>query len=598
MAYLDLISDAKIILSYDNTYNYILNGSHPDANIQLTSTTGTPVFIQDAPAGLGFTHSFRVNGYSTVPGVWTFRTLEQLGGTSNDIRGRTVSAWVKFATNTNPVAGSNLGGAITIFSDRANSSGTNGYLRVNMGTHNTSPAGGADRFLQYQNSEVILSTSTLANSSLFSNRKLNADEWHHIALTIRELPNEDLIERALYLNGSCISYSFVAGRAAQNIQWGYYSPLVDALQGASPLTNTNESIYTKLVSCTAFWDRPLTIDEIRAQAWYNHQNEDYQSLVLAKNPTYYATFDNPDKTTDHTVLGTATSWGPLSDDQSSFFVNETGPANRKAWRMISSSTALNNYTNNTDAEMVSELATLQRSGEFSFEFWFKQSDNPTAVKTIFQTNSTNNLNGWMQIQLLTSGAVDYRGAYKSGATTAIVGSVGGSASIIQTPSSSTANSNLLVLHPGGTNRKNWMDNKWHHVVYTHSNTDAFKGTAGQFIGNLYVDGAKIDERNWTNTYGWLDGTAAFTGFQLGNNANSTTLGDTSIAELAFYPRRLNESEVVQNFIAGLDYVTEYGAVKYYDGTAWQTSSAAKVWDGSAWIDWVKKYYDGTQWVNL
>lgn len=597
MAYLSLISDAKIILSYNNTYNYILNGTHPEANIQLGPGTGTPVFIQDAPAGTGLTHSFRVNGYSTLPAVWIFKSLESQGGPSGTTRGRTVSSWIKFTTNTTPVAGNNLGSSLTVFSDRANQNGTNAYYRLNFGSFNASPAGGADRFLQYQNSETTMSTSTMSNVSLFSNMKLKADEWHHIALTIRGLPDVDLIERAMYLNGSCISYSVGTGKETNNYQWGVASPLIEALQGATPLGTSGESIYTKLVSCTAFWDRPLTIDEIRAQAWYGKQNQDYQALVLAKNPTYYATFDNPNKATNHTVLGTATNWGPFSDDKSSFFVNETGIAGKKAWRMISSSTAANNFTDNFDPEMNADIASLQRSGEFSVEFWFKQSDLPTAAKDILITQSTNNANGWMQFTLQTDGGFVFTGAFMLTATIPTTNYVGNSPTVIVLNTTGTANSNQLILHPGGTNRKNWHDNKWHHVVYTHSNTDAFNGTAGQFIGNLYIDGAKYGTRTYTNTYGWINGTQPHYSMRLGHNSSTTTLGDTSIAELVFYPRRISESEVTENFIAGADYLSEYGAVKYYDGT-WKTASAAKVWNGSAWIDWNKKYYDGTQWIQL
>ena len=39
-------------------------------------------------------------------------------------------------------------------------------------------------------------------------------------------------------------------------------------------------------------------------------------------------------------------------------------------------------------------------------------------------------------------------------------------------------------------------------------------------------------------------------------------------------------------------------VKYYDGSSWQTSSAQKVWNGTAWVDWNAKRFDGTSWVTI
>ena len=39
-------------------------------------------------------------------------------------------------------------------------------------------------------------------------------------------------------------------------------------------------------------------------------------------------------------------------------------------------------------------------------------------------------------------------------------------------------------------------------------------------------------------------------------------------------------------------------VKYYDGSSWQTSSAQKVWNGTAWVDWTAKRFDGSAWINV
>jgi hypothetical protein len=39
-------------------------------------------------------------------------------------------------------------------------------------------------------------------------------------------------------------------------------------------------------------------------------------------------------------------------------------------------------------------------------------------------------------------------------------------------------------------------------------------------------------------------------------------------------------------------------VKYYDGSAWQTSTGHKVYDGSKWIDWYASKWDGSAWIPI
>jgi hypothetical protein len=50
-------------------------------------------------------------------------------------------------------------------------------------------------------------------------------------------------------------------------------------------------------------------------------------------------------------------------------------------------------------------------------------------------------------------------------------------------------------------------------------------------------------------------------------------------------------------------IWKYGApiqkvVKYYDGSAWQTSSDKKVYDGSEWIPMYANIWDGTAWLPI
>ena len=64
--------------------------------------------------------------------------------------------------------------------------------------------------------------------------------------------------------------------------------------------------------------------------------------------------------------------------------------------------------------------------------------------------------------------------------------------------------------------------------------------------------------------------------------DSTTFTDAAIAEI---------------YQAGIT-APSVRTVKYYDGTAWQTSSAQKVYNGTAWVDWNAKRFDGSAWVNV
>lgn len=597
MAYSDLLSDARIVLTFDNNNNYTVTGTTPVVDI---SGTGSPTFVADAPAGIGATHSLKTNGYSATPINYRFRNLDPgFTDSSQDGIGKTFTAWVKLVPIGTWVSGTTLINGNTRFFTTQNNSGSSqsDYLQLNGSTYRSEPAGGVDRFLQWQSSEVSLATSTLANQGGFTDIKAPVNEWFHIAYTTRELPSVDVIEKVVYINGVVADYTFSTGRGAQNVNFGTYAGISSGLY-ISPYTTTtgSDANLTRLLSHAAFFQYPLTHEQIRAQAWYNHQNEDYQSVVLAKNPKYYARFDNPDKATNHTVLGTsASAWGPLSDDVSGFYVNEQGPANTKAWRTTITPTSNQNYANNLDPELLSEAAALYRTGEFSVELWTKISDLPTSTRTIFSLNGTNQ-NGFLDIRAGSNGAIAMSSSYKSGATTYVNGSILGTSNI-STPSSSTAGSQLCTLHPGGTNLKNFADNQWHHVVYTMSLTDSYNGTAGSYVGNLFVDGCKVDSRAWVNTYGWVDGTGPLTNFYFGTTLTTSTLRDASVAELALYPRRLSEAEIRQNFIAGKDYVGEYGVVKYYNGSSWITT-VPKVWNGTAWVDWVKKYWNGTSWVDL
>lgn len=578
MPYSDLLTDAVIYAPLNNSMALTTS-----ATVSQHNWTGNHVFVNDAPAVTGNTHSLRWNNYAAEAGYYKFQNL------SSGHNAITITGWVKFVTDPNIALGTNLGSAMNIFSFEQQFSSTS-YFRVSTSgalySNNNSGSLSTDRRLgsvwQYGGTNQTTGT-------IYSNSKIPLNQWVHIALVQRnpgQISGIDYNETALYINGACSNYQFATNQL-QRLNFNFMSFPIFSVA-------TESTVNSKLGSNFAFWHRALTIDEIRAQAWYGHDNEDYNTVVLADNPTYYATLNNPDKNTDHTVYG-ATDWGSLSDDVNGIFVNELGPNNSKAWRLSSTATAAQNRTVNSDSEMLQGISNLYKSGEFSIEFWVKQVSRPSSTRALVGIDANSGINnsvGAFQFELDNSGRIQYRGSYKSGTTTYLSGSILGTS--IDTPSGT--GQEILTQHPG-QHVNSWADNKWHHVIYTQSNTDGGAG-AGTFHGTLFVDGCKVGERTWTNTYGWVDGTGVSNGFNVGTTSATLTLGDAYLSNLAFYPYRLPETKIWNHYKVGLDYVSEQGAVRYYDGSTWQLATAAKTWNGTAWVDWVKKYWNGSSWVDL
>ena len=570
MPYSDLLSDAHIVFPLNNSITPTL---HSGTAVQ-NAWTGNHVFVQDAPTATGNTHSLRMNNYASDAGYYTFSNTNF---PFNDAI--TFTGWIKIKTLVPFVKDvTNQGGIWNLVYHEAQFSSWNSF-RLPMGIYRTGYSNYNERQPECQWNGGLSNQVAKTYASL---GKIELDRWHHVAMVIRNQTG-DIGEMALYIDGSCVQYQFDTTWKYDRMSWNVlrYPWLIIG-------TNTNNQ---NLMSNAAFWNRALTIDEIRAQAWYGHENEDYVTKVLADNPTYLAMFDNPDKTTNHSVYG-ATDWGSLSDDVSAITVNDAGPFNTKSWKFGVDSNQVNTYTINNNANMMAGMSNLMKSGEFSIEFWVKQSSRPTAQRPFLgiQNTAGNYPNGFWQFRIDDLGRIQFLGSYKNGATTYTQGSILGVS--IDAP---TGTQTTLTMHPGD-NVNNWADNKWHHVIYTFSKTDGGNG-AGLYTGYLYVDGCRVGTRNWTNTYGWLDGTSSVSQLELGSALTSLTLRDTNITAFAMYPYRLQEYKIWEHFKVGKDYVSELGSVKYYNGTSWITATP-KVWNGSAWVDWVKKYWNGTAWTDL
>jgi len=183
---------------------------------------------------------------------------------------------------------------------------------------------------------------------------------------------------------------------------------------------------------------------------------------------------------------------------------------------------------------------------------------------------------------------------------------------------STRNSNIWNIAPFGTNNPGVT------LLYQGSNATANAGKLTISIGeslnvpisdviNLntwyYIAITRVNTTNIGNVKAYINGVNTFTGNHniLNGTVNTTQAkwGDTN--SYANYSWNISNSyyttssvigptQIAEIYTAGLGTVPR--TVKYFDGTTWQTSSAQKVWNGTAWVDWTAKRFDGSAWINV
>jgi hypothetical protein len=594
MAYADLYSDAAIYFPLNNDYTYSTIGT---LNSGLSSTyTGTPTFVADAPTGLGSTHSFKLNGYAAATNVrpprYVFNNMANQSDDAN-IKGKTVTFWYK---QTTPSSGTSLGSsAVVLYSNNTVNAGHFDTSYINQGTYNARVNTGTDRSFDFRVPETNTTNASQTNPNYrASGDKLDLDLWHHVAIIIREVDDQNIIEKTIFVDGAFIVNQFNSnsGTSGRTQTLPFFTSGSTDFYIFNHIQDTLTTNGNKYIAHYGVWNKPLTIQQIREQAWYGHSNEDYTSLVLSDSPSYLAVFDNTSKSNDHTVYG-ATSWGTFDDSPSGIQVNQAAFANKKGWLFPSTSTAVNNYTQTTDADMMDGVSAGVQSGEYSIEFWFKQSAKPTANKNIIQTNP-NYAASYFEHFINANGQILGYHSIPTAPDPTSSWSRSLSTSQMQYPGS-TSGQQFLNLVPVAAGGNGWADNEWHHAAITFSVTD-FYWNATTYALTFFVDGGLASTLLIPNTYGWpAIGQSSF--LQLGHASTSTTLGNTSLAHLAFYPRRLTKKEINEHFVAGKDYIAGLD-VRYYDGSNWIASSGQKVWDGTAWIDWDASYWNGTSWVAL
>lgn len=145
------------------------------------------------------------------------------------------------------------------------------------------------------------------------------------------------------------------------------------------------------------------------------------------------------------------------------------------------------------------------------------------------------------------------------------------------------------------------------INMTLSNGTSFFSTSG--VSNV-TDGNwhYLAVRRYGNTFDvYVDGVLEITGTSsVVSTTYSVNFGNGSGYNQSAYVMRMAHLHIgsTTNFTASapmdiwLAGSTNARTVKYFDGTTWQTSSAQKVWSGTAWVDWNAKRYDGSAWVNV
>lgn len=110
--------------------------------------------------------------------------------------------------------------------------------------------------------------------------------------------------------------------------------------------------------------------------------------------------------------------------------------------------------------------------------------------------------------------------------------------------------------------------------------------------SVYLNGAFVTSFN-------EPGTGASGQFQFGRSTNTASAGSWNLSNFYLAPLSvIGPTQIAEIWNVGSTSPTPTRTVKYYDGSSWQTSSAQKVWNGTAWIDWNAKKYDGTSWVTI
>lgn len=225
-----------------------------------------------------------------------------------------------------------------------------------------------------------------------------------------------------------------------------------------------------------------------------------------------------------------------------------------SWKLFwDTASGTNSYVRGTLATNTELLGIVDN--DWSMGFWFKLNNTPASSSStatslmLFHENS----NGF---SLYAQGTISGTGNFNLSV-------------------SKTSYGTITNLVQGGI-----APNTWHYFAFTRVGT----------LHKIYLDGVMLFSFNQTST---VQTSGAL---MWGDTSARTFTGSWNISNFYFAPASvIGATEIAEIWTAGS---TNPRTVKYFDGTTWQTSSAQKVWNGTAWIDWNAKRFDGSGWVNV
>lgn len=608
MTYQALIESlgGRFHIPFDGNINYNTFG-WPQFISATVSQNFNTVYVNDAPAGLGTTQSIRVGGN---PSFWNGTTVNipryrlsvsEWQNPPYNNQGHTITMWIKQG---NVTAGSNIPVLTILFNKENNSSSDwdetfslTGGTWNNYITQSSNLIRASCRVRQFTPVTTVLVTS--------NHEFPNDDQWHNLTYVHRWGGVNNVQgatwEGAWFLDGILVAYQYQPGDGIHR-GWGKQSDggYVDTITAGHSQTSPNTP-YRQVSNYTIF-DRPLSVAEIRQIAWYNKPEMNYTDVVLADNPLYFAPLNNVDNTVDTEVFGTnAATWGPLND--TGLTAGVEGVLGR-AWLIPNSTTVA---ADTTTAAMMSGLdSVITGPDSHTIEFWLKCDLKPTATMNILTMRRLAANNATYRFDLRSDGDVSATFPTRTGASsystsTVRISFVNTSIDMPAANSDFYSDSVFSLYDLLPFDRNNWLaDNQWHHIALVVEKDKTFSSPTGGFRYNyqIYVDGMN-NQSTATNTNGQIQSLGPLDFFRLGRDLSSQSSREISVDKIAIYPYALPAEKLINHIIAGKFLIeSNQGAVKYWDGDSWNTSSAQKVWNGTEWIDWDHRYWNGTEWITL